>query len=64
MKAQIVEVIATSSLTGNGESLDSPIRRVLELWSKDGQKLVSYDTHTCKVTSDGDGLEKVVPTGG
>lgn len=41
--AKLIEVIATSSTRGKGTEAD-PVRKVYELWRKDGALLASRDS--------------------
>jgi hypothetical protein len=42
--AQVIEVIETRAVRGNGESTGDPIREVYQYWSRDGKLLAEHDT--------------------
>jgi len=42
MKAKLIQVIQTESMRGKGEG-ESPLRRVIEYWSLEGELLAESD---------------------
>lgn len=45
--ARLVELIETHATTGKGTEED-PVRRVFELWTKDGKPIAWHDEYTHK----------------
>jgi hypothetical protein len=55
--ASIVEYIETTELRGDGQTQATALRRVQQLWTKDGKLVAEYDPHTRQSKFNPEGIE-------